>query len=109
MTKYQFSKEEIEAVKKEYFEEHTIHGTDKPVVLDDKTAIYVLRGRKAHEDYLNSVHESHDMTDWETEIKAPVGTPRFYSCRHCKKCEGEQYHHPAGKFIDGELKRKCIG
>lgn len=108
MTEYQFSKEEIEAIKKEYREERTMHGSNEPVILDDKTAEIILRSQKSHDDYINSVHESHDMSEWRTEIIAPVGTPRFYNFRECEICSGAQYYHAAGKFIDGELKRKCI-
>lgn len=105
----EITQKEIDAIKKEFYEEHTIIGTDKPVVLDDETATIILKSRKRHEEWVNSVHSSHEMTDWYAKILAPVGTPRFYSCRHCKKCEGMQYHHPAGKFMEGELKMKCEG
>ena len=99
--------EEIEAVQKEFFETHKIHGTDKPVILDDKTAQYVVNGRKYHEAFLNAVHTSHDMCVWRSEIMAPSGTERFYAYRQCKNCEYEQYHHPAGKFIDHQLESEC--
>lgn len=100
---------EIEEVKREYREEHTVIGTDKPVIIKEATAIAVLSSRKRHKDYINSVHESHDMTDWESKIMAPAGTERFYSYRECTKCEGAQFHHPAGRFIDNELKKECMG
>jgi len=99
--------EEIEDVQKEYFEKHKIHGTDKPVVLDHKTAQYVVNGRKYHEAYLNCVHPTHDMCDWRTEIMAPAGTERYYQYRQCKNCEYEQYHSVAGKFIDYQLESEC--
>ncbi len=101
--------EEIEACKKEYLETHTYHGTDKPVVLDDRAAEIVVNSRKYHEAFLNAVHPSHDMTEWGTEIMAPSGTERFYAHRECNNCGGEHYHHPAGKFIDSELESECVG
>lgn len=110
MIRYQdieITADEIEACKKEYFETHTYHGTDRPVVLDDKTAKYVLNGRKYHEAFLNAVHPSHDMTEWESKIMAPSGTERFYAYRQCKNCEYEHYHHPAGKFLDHQLEVEC--
>lgn len=103
----EFTKEEIETIKNEYFTQHTYNGTDKPVIIDDQTSVYILRGRKRYQEWLNSVHESHVMTDWRTEIRCPGSTPRFYGVRNCKKCEGEQLQHPAGKFMDGSLKTKC--
>jgi len=99
--------EEIEECQKEYFETHTYHGTNTPVVLDHKTAHYVVNGRKYHEAFLNAVHPSHDMCDWRTEIIAPAGTERLYAYRQCKNCEYEQYHHPAGKFLDPRLETEC--
>ena len=56
--------EEIEALQKEWFETKTYHGTDKPIVLDDRTAEIIINRRKRHEAYINSVHESHNMTKW---------------------------------------------
>ncbi len=101
--------EEIEALKEEWFKTKTYHGTDKPIVLDDKTAEIIINRRKYEEAWKNSVHESHEMCNWRTEIMAPAGTPRFYAYRQCKNCGGEQYHHPAGKFMDPELEEKCVG
>jgi queuine/archaeosine tRNA-ribosyltransferase len=103
----EITEEEIQNVKKEYLEEHTYIGTDKPVVLDDKTAAYVIFGRRRFQEYLNSVDESHEMTEWRTEIMAPSGTARYYSYRQCKKCEYEQYYSVAGRFIDPQLTRRC--
>ena len=99
--------EEIEAIQKELFETKTYHGTDRPVILDHKTAQYIINGRKYHEAFLNAVHPSHNMTEWGTEIMAPSGTERFYAYRQCQNCEYEQYHHPAGKFLDHQLEVKC--
>jgi hypothetical protein len=100
--------EEIEAVKKEYSKKYYF-GTREHIKLDDNMAIYVIKGRKGHEAYMNSVHKSHKMTKWSSTILAPCGTPRFYSIRECKKCGGEQYYAAAGRFIDPELKEKCKG
>jgi len=110
MIRYQDIKvtiEEIETVKKEYLEIHKIHGTDKPVILNDSTAEIIIRRRKYHEAYLNCVHQSHDMTEWRSEIMAPAGTERFYSYRQCKNCEYEQYYSASGEFIDVQLESKC--
>jgi len=109
MQKYKFSQEEINEIKREYREEHTIIGTEnEPVILNDRVAICVLTSRKRLEEYLNSIHSSHNMKDWTTKILAPAGTARFYSYRECKDCGGAQYYHTAGRFIDPELKRGCI-
>jgi len=101
--------EEIEALKKEWFETKTYHGTDKPIVLDDRAAEHIINSKKYHDAWINSVHESHDMCDWRTQIMAPAGTERFYAYRQCENCEGEQYHHPAGKFMDSYLEKECVG
>ena len=98
---------EINQIKIEYSKKKYI-GTNKYIDdLDTRTAIYILKSRRVFQDYINSVHESHTMTEWRTEILAPAGTPRFYAYRKCINCGSEQYHHPAGQFIDDELKRKC--
>lgn len=103
------TKKEIEKIKKEYFENHKIEGTNKPVILDDHMAEYIIKSRKYREQWLNSIHKSHKMTKWHAEIRSPAGTPRFYAVRKCKNCEYEQIEHPAGRFMDSELKRKCPG
>ena len=103
-----FSNKEINEIIREYREEHKIIGTDKPVILSELSAIAILSSRKRMKEYLNSVHPSHDMTKWRDEIMSPVGTPRFYNYRECKKCGGEQYYHSAGKFIDRILEEKCL-
>jgi len=51
-------------------------------------------------------HPSHRMTRWTTDVRAPAGTPRFYSVRKCRKCEGEEMKHNAGHFIE-ELCKPC--
>ena len=104
--------EEIEEFKKEYAKEgHTVIGSDppRPVVLKDITAGALIRSRRRHQEWINSVHDSHIMTDWYSEIKAPAGTERFYKVRKCKNCEYEQYEHPAGQFIDHQLTKECWG
>lgn len=54
------------------------------------------------------IHQSHNMTEWRTEIRAPAGTPRFYSVRDCKACGGEESKHLAGHFIDEWLHDPCV-
>jgi ribosomal protein S27E len=54
-------------------------------------------------------HDSHSMTKWRTEARAPAGTSRFYAVRNCKNCKHEQSYHAAGTFSDAELKTKCVG
>lgn len=53
-------------------------------------------------------HESHKMTRWRTDIRSPLGTPRFYRVRRCKVCHEEETRHPAGHFIE-ELEKPCSG
>jgi hypothetical protein len=103
------TKKEIEKVKKEYFEKHKIEGTNKPVILDDNIAEYVIKARKYREQWLKSIDKSHKMSKWHSEIRSPAGTPRFYGVRECKNCGFEQLEHAAGRFMDNELKRKCLG
>jgi len=105
---YAISNKDIEEIKREFREEHMVIGTNDPVIISNETAKIVLRSRKGFEEYLNSVHGSHTMTEWECKIMTPAGTSRFYYYRECTKCGGEQYHHPAGRFINPELKRKCL-
>lgn len=54
-------------------------------------------------------HESHKMDEWYTDIRAPAGTPRFYGVRECKACGAEEIQHPAGHFLDDDLKYPCAG
>lgn len=103
------TKKEIEAIKKEYREKHKIEGTNKPVILDDNLAEYILKARKYREQWLNSIHKSHKMNKWHSAIRSPAGTPRFYGVRECKNCGFEQMEHPAGRFMDEQLKRPCAG
>lgn len=104
------SKEEIDEVKEEYLQK-TVIGSDPPIPVEitTSTAEYVIRARRSHQDWLNSVDESHDMTDWRSEVRAPAGTERFYSVRNCVNCEYEMSEHPAGRFMDYQLKRECRG
>jgi hypothetical protein len=104
--KFEITQEEIEEVKKEYSKK-CYYGTREHIKLDDNMARYVIKGRKGHQAYLDSVHKSHKMTKWGSTILAPCGTERFYSIRECKKCGGEQYYAAAGQFIDDELKKPC--
>jgi hypothetical protein len=53
------------------------------------------------------VHPSHEMTPARSEIRAPAGTPRFYGVRNCRRCGAEQAEHPAGRFMDAELRVRC--
>lgn len=57
--------------------------------------------------FYENVHESHNMTDWRSEVRAPVGTARFYNVRNCSKCGVEQSIHPAGRFKDYKLEEVC--
>ncbi len=109
-SKDRITKKEINEIKKEFLQ-HTVIGSDppRPVKISTLSAQSVIRSRRCHQEWLDSVHDSHDMTDWYGEIKSPVGTARFYSVRKCKNCEYEQYEHPAGKFIDGPLTLECEG
>jgi len=50
---------------------------------------------------LKAVHPSHDMSKKRCEVKAPCGTPRFYSVRHCLNCDKEEWEHAAGHFFHG--------
>lgn len=93
------TKKEIEDYKK------TISKSNK---ISDDLASRIIEGKKRFEHWKEDINSSHEMTDWYTKIKAPAGTPRFYACRSCKNCGGEQYHHPAGKFKDSELLKECI-
>jgi hypothetical protein len=105
------TKEEIEEFKKIYaVEGHMVIGSNppRPVVLDDKTAEYLMRSRRRQEEWLNSIHPSHEMNEWHTEVRSPCGTPRFYGVRQCIHCEGEQAQHPAGRFIDPWLLKPCL-
>jgi hypothetical protein len=43
-----------------------------------------------------------------TDVRAPAGTPRFYSVRQCRDCEGEEIEHAAGQFTDDDLVKPCL-
>jgi len=53
------------------------------------------------------IHESHQMTDFKSEIRCPCETSRFYAVRECKVCGAEEIKHPAGHFFDKELECEC--
>lgn len=54
-----------------------------------------------------SIHSSHRLTKWKTEIRSPAGTARFYSVRHCKDCDAEEMRHAAGHFGLEQLQKEC--
>jgi len=101
------TKRDIQRVKKEFREKHKIEGTNKPVILDDFSAKLIAQNRKGFQLWKSSIHKSHRMSKWITDIRSPAGTPRFYRCRHCTKCGYEQIYHAAGRFIDPPLLREC--
>lgn len=104
------TKEEVDEIKKEFLKK-TVIGSDppQPVVVSSTAAECIIRSRRGHQEWLDSVHDSHDMTDWHGEIRAPAGTDRFYSVKECKNCEYEMMEHPAGRFIDPPLTSECRG
>lgn len=51
---------------------------------------------------------SHKMSKWQTDVRAPAGTPRFYSVSSCKLCGAEMIKHPAGERMDDDLTRLCL-
>lgn len=53
-------------------------------------------------------HPSHKMTDWQSEIRCPCDTPRFYSVRTCSVCGQEEMRHAAGRFME-RLRFECDG
>jgi hypothetical protein len=42
-----------------------------------------------------------------SDVRAPAGTPRFYSVRQCKGCGAEEIEHAAGQFTDDDLVKTC--
>ena len=81
-----------------------------------KKRFYMRDGRLVNEDKCDQrlvvpseVHPSHDMGEPECQIRAPCGTPRFYTVRACKKCEFECGQHAAGKYTDEEMQEPCAG
>lgn len=54
-----------------------------------------------------AVHNSHKMRKAQSRILSPKGTPRMYGIRKCQQCKLEQAEHPAGKFMDDGLEKKC--
>jgi hypothetical protein len=104
------TQDEIDEVKEEYLQK-TVIGSDppEPVKINDISAKAVIRSRRSHQDWLDSVHESHVMTDWYTDVRCPGSTPRFYGVRECVNCQYEMSEHPAGRFMDHQLKSECKG
>ncbi len=76
-------------------------------LLNARSFIMSYDSSRRREQWRNDIHPSHQMTDWYTDIRSPVGTARFYSVRHCKNCEHEMSEHPAGQFKDRELEKEC--
>ena len=53
------------------------------------------------------IHMSHRMGRAFTDVRAPAGTPRFYSVRECQECGAEEIAHAAGQFTDDALVKPC--
>jgi hypothetical protein len=53
------------------------------------------------------IHKSHRMGKAYSDVRAPAGTPRFYSVRQCKGCGAEEIEHAAGQFTDDALVKSC--
>jgi len=53
------------------------------------------------------VHASHRMGKPFTDVRAPAGTPRFYSVRECQDCGAEEIEHAAGQSTDDDLVKPC--
>jgi hypothetical protein len=54
------------------------------------------------------IHTSHRMGKAFSDVRAPAGTPRFYSVRRCRDCQGEEIEHAAGQFTDDDLVKPCV-
>jgi hypothetical protein len=54
-----------------------------------------------------AIHTSHRMSKRYSDVRAPAGTPRFYSVRQCKGCGAEEIEHAAGQFTDDALVKPC--
>lgn len=54
-----------------------------------------------------AIHPSHRMGKSYSDVRAPAGTPRFYSVRQCKGCGAEEIEHAAGQFTDDDLVKTC--
>lgn len=55
------------------------------------------------------IHKSHRMGKSFSDVRAPAGTPRFYSVRQCRGCKSEEIAHAAGQFTDDDLVKRCPG
>lgn len=53
------------------------------------------------------IHVTHRMGKSYVDVRAPAGTPRFYSVRQCKGCKSEEISHAAGQFTDDALVKAC--
>ena len=53
------------------------------------------------------IHKSHRMGKSFSDVRAPAGTPRFYSVKQCRDCQGEEIEHAAGQFTDDDLVAPC--
>lgn len=53
------------------------------------------------------IHKSHRMGKSFSDVRAPAGTPRFYSVKQCRDCKGEEIAHAAGQFTDDDLVAPC--
>ena len=53
------------------------------------------------------IHETHRMGKTYSDVRAPAGTPRFYSVCQCKGCGAEEIAHAAGQFTDDDLVQAC--
>lgn len=53
------------------------------------------------------IHESHEMSEWESTILTLADTPRFGSIRECKNCGAEHAKTVAGEAHHDELFEPC--
>lgn len=79
-----------------------------PARRDAKTRIARPRRSRKHVGVNCPIHETHRMSKWRAEVRAPAGTPRFYSVRNCRGCGEEEAKHPAGHFVADALRRRCV-
>jgi len=98
-------KDPIKATKKE-IEEYKRKCVNN---ISDRIATLAVEAGKRFEHWKTDIHPSHKMIDWYTDIRSPVGTARFYSCRECEVCGYEQSYAAAGRFKDHQLTEKCHG
>ena len=53
------------------------------------------------------IHVSHRMGRPYPDVRAPAGTPRFYTVRQCRNCGAEEIEHAAGQITDDALVKRC--